>query len=845
MLRVFQFRNLACWVPVTLLLWAIWSIGGELFQWTPLTHDHPTHLFKAWHFYEKMLPEGKLRGWSHYWAFGHPFGELVPFGEELWVALFRALTFESFTWLKTYSLSLFALIALITFSAYIFASHYLGRFVGLVSALLTLWDPGGWAQMGWFWFMKFGVWANSLGISFLLLSMVALDRLAHRWSMSRFVGAAVLVAVSLIAHQVVVPFLPVFVALLLLDRWVRGLLRGRDAFHVLAAVGLGVSLSAFYLFPFLARSEQTLDLGVRGDEIEAVARRLVEGNLFYGLWTVLLTLGFVGAFVALRRQLPGAVFLAVGMGVFTLTSTDVMFSVFHLERVLPSFAKIEASRMLVGAKVLWFPLVAYGMSLPVMELARVIRSLNRPRDLISGEKGRWFLVWGLGLALLAPYVPGALNHLKKAQVQKVLPPEKVAYWEDLQVLWQVTARLRKESKELYRIAYELPWHDHIATIAPVFDDTWMYKIGYTPTQAFRAMPMQFGEVLFQKMMVKYVVSERNLDASHYRLQGVFGRLKLYEFLDYQGDPGVLLGPGEARVREFTPERIVIETRGTTEQSRLQLFVAGTDRWRARAGDRELPITAAPVEGAQDPFLMEVPARSGEVVFGYELRREDWVGRMASLTGMLGLASYLGFRAFAPRRYQRFKAVLSAGLSSVHSKGRARLLLFGGLFVMSAALVSGGVVVARRIQTRELMLSRTSLFKELPAGALSLDGKVCQETAPLVFQCNSERVEAVRSSGHFTHLCLSAPSGRELSYEAKRRLGKAITGRYESRNGSGHIQLEVGDRVVGSLASRPPLLGYQLLRFDTSLEADTVQLVRLKVQGAALHCFDFAIEPLTP
>src|SRR5690606_11882224 len=78
--RLGQFAKKALgWAPLIIVSAVVWSVAGPLLDHTPLTHDHPTHLFKAWHFYEKMLPEFRLRGFSHYWVFGHPAGELVPF----------------------------------------------------------------------------------------------------------------------------------------------------------------------------------------------------------------------------------------------------------------------------------------------------------------------------------------------------------------------------------------------------------------------------------------------------------------------------------------------------------------------------------------------------------------------------------------------------------------------------------------------------------------------------------------------------------------------------------------------------------------------------------------------
>ena len=71
----------------------------------PLSHDHPVHLYKAWHFWEEMLLDGRLRGWSSYWFFGYPAEELYPIGPDIWVALFRLVTLGLVSWETTYGLA--------------------------------------------------------------------------------------------------------------------------------------------------------------------------------------------------------------------------------------------------------------------------------------------------------------------------------------------------------------------------------------------------------------------------------------------------------------------------------------------------------------------------------------------------------------------------------------------------------------------------------------------------------------------------------------------------------------------------------------------------------------------
>ena len=835
------FVKLVEWAPALIVAGVVWGLSAPLLHHTPLTHDHPTHLFKAWHFYEKMLPEFRLRGFSHYWVFGHPAGELVPFGEEIWVALFRALTFEQFSWMRTYSLSLIGLIGLIASSAYIFAKRYFGPFVGMISALFVVWDPGAWAQMGWEWFMRMGVWPNSLGVALLLLSVVALESVMDRFTLHRFVIAALLVASSLLTHQITLVFLPIFLVLMCLDRWVGGRLRASSIKNGFAAVVLGAGLSAFYVLPMVSRGHLTIDLGVAGVPLENVGERLVDERLFHGLWQVLVPIGFVGGFVALKRRIPGAVFLSVGIGLFVLASTDFAFTVLHLERVLPLLTKVEASRMLVGARVLWFPLVAYGMSLPFEAFWTFVREKQAaPRPFFRTLEWRWVAVWGLALLLLSPYVPSAVEKLYRAQVKKTLPPENVAFFQDLKQLWATTRSLREKDESLYRIAYDLPMHDHIATLAPVFDDTWIYKVGYTPTQTFVQFPMYFDDELFRKLMVKYVVSQRSLPKRSFELMHQFGDLRLYRFLRYDGRPFQLEGDGTARVLQFAPERIVLKMQGTSEGSRLELFVSHLDHWRATLNGQQLPISPTTAKGPHDPFLMAVPVRDGELIFDYIPRLPDVLGRVASIASVISFGGWTVLRRARkkgdspPLFAQRTIDWLRDKRRTLRLTGKARVL------ALALSLLALGGLLWQRTQSRTALVSTTSLFRSVPAGTLTLDEQPCKETQPLVFSCGSKKEVAAKwvSGLYGSHLCMSAPQEGVLTYRRTVRFHEALRGRYDPSSARGRISVRFGQEPPLVVPARPRDQGQQFLRFDTRKYAGTDRELLIEVHGSALHCFDF-------
>lgn len=818
------------WWAYALLVWAVCDVAGPLLRTTPLTHDHPSHIFKAWHFYEKMLPTGRLRGFSHYWAFGFPSGELVPIGEELWVALFRAVTLGHFSWLRTYSLALFGLLALVTFSGYRLARRFFGVLPGLFAGLLMLWDGGGWAQSGWNWMMEYGVWPNTLGICFILLALASLDELAETASRGRLLRAGLLMAAAFLSHQVAVPFFPILVALSFADRWFRGALTRERALWVLAACGLGVALSGFYLLPMLARAPLTLDLGTAGTTPADVAQRMIDQNLFLGLWGAFIPLGFVGAVVALKRRIPGAFLLSAGTGIFVLLSTDLMFSWAHVERILPNLTKVEASRMLVGAKILWFPLVAYALSLPFEGIAVFLRTFKRrPTSAVRNLELRPILAWAAVLALMLPYAGPLVTKLRTVQVTKQIPPENVPFWDDLRPLWEYTADLRRATREHYRIAYDvrLQMHNHLPTLAPVFDDTPIYKVGYTPTQAFWAFPMYSDPRLFRAASVKYLVTDVKPDTNEFRHLKQFGSLGLYAFNAYDSRPFTLIGTGHAELLEFAPERIRIRLKNVAQGARLKIHVANMDHWQAELNGERVRIVSAPILDVEDPMLMEVPAGDGEIDLRYVARASDVVGAVTTL-GALPALFFVGW--VRRRRAQWIE--------------RLTLPAHTWRFVTSAGVVGALVCIVWRLWSGTALVFPESVFRKLGSGELTLDGERCSGNGRLAWRCGAAgAISAERISGLYgTHLCWNAPQGHSLELRQEVVAGEFVSGRYDVRGDQGSIEAWMNGKSLGRTLARGAEQGLQFLQFDTRAHAGKHVTLRIKIDGSPLHCFDFRLVP---
>ena len=115
----------------------------------PLSHDHPVHLYKAWHFWDEMLLSGRLRGWSSYWFFGYPAEELYPIGPDIWVALFRVGTLGLFSWDTTYGLAFVGVFALAAYAMYSFGKRYFTAGAGFIAAMLWIFDRGDYREGGW------------------------------------------------------------------------------------------------------------------------------------------------------------------------------------------------------------------------------------------------------------------------------------------------------------------------------------------------------------------------------------------------------------------------------------------------------------------------------------------------------------------------------------------------------------------------------------------------------------------------------------------------------------------------------------------------------------------------
>ena len=857
----------------------------------PLSHDHPVHIFKAWHFWTEMLGRGRLRGWSHFWGFGFPSGELTPFGADAWVAVWRVLTLAQLPWLRTYGVAFAAVLTFATMAMFVFTRRFFGPAAGVLAALLMLLDPGEWAEGGWMWHTTFGVWPVTLAMSFVLLSLVKLCDVLWRERVGDIVLAGLLMAAALLVHQLPLVVYAIVVPLLVLHRWLSGPAaasgqagqartaepgategpserrpdaagRVHPVLRVALACALGGGLAAFYLVPMLARNDLTQDLGVLGVSRDALGQQIAGCNLFGRMWPPLFVLGGVGAALAWRSERGAGLLLPMAALAFVLLATNSLIIDVHVERLVPGLIKIEARRALLVARSMWIALAAHAV-VTLFHLAVPARAPGAPRG-----RRRWVALLVL-LVLVSPLAWPVAREIGRTQIVKtVQTPDSTAFWSDLSSLLAWSAQLPRKSGEVHRVAYALPMHDHLSTLAPVFDGTWIYKVGYTPAQQFNRFPMSDEPALLEELGIEYVVSDHDYVGAgnpDFTLDRTFGALRVYRFARHRPTPWSMVGPGHAELIRLDPERLRIRVNGTHgggAPSRLKLDVAAHPRWRATLDGHELPISMVAAHDAEYPFLMEVPVHDGVLELRYVLRAADWLGLVITWLALFGLGGLACVRAGGPVRDGRERAwrrawfvgvrraaAVAAGWTRARVAGRMR----GGL-ALGALLVALGLgawarlgnPLAPPLQPRSMFGLPGSGTSGVRAGSVSLElgGAACLRDGHAAWQCGAAgRVEGmVRSGLYGAHVCMAAPTDKPLVVTAEGPVPRFVTGRYDPGEGEGRIRVEVGGREVGNLATRDQSQGLQFFQFDTRADTGRVLPVRTTFEGAALHCFDVAPVP---
>jgi uncharacterized membrane protein len=248
--------------PLAVIVVALAVLAPLLVGQMPLSHDHPVHLYKGWHFWQEMLLRGRLRGWSSYWFFGYPAEELYPIGPDLWVAALRVATLGVFSWETTYGLAFVGVFALAAYSLYSFGRRYFGATAGVIAGLIWILDMGDYREGGWSYTVDWAVWVQILANAFAMLTLGRLQDVLERGRPRDYVTCGLLFAAALLSHPMNIMVLACGLPLLLLARALaEGRPLGREIARSGGALLLGAAVAGFWLLPMLTRSSWTTDIG--------------------------------------------------------------------------------------------------------------------------------------------------------------------------------------------------------------------------------------------------------------------------------------------------------------------------------------------------------------------------------------------------------------------------------------------------------------------------------------------------------------------------------------------------------------------------------------------------------
>jgi hypothetical protein len=518
----------------------------------PFAHDHPVHLHKAWLFFEDIIWRGKLSGWSSFWAFGYPAGELYPPGTDLWVSLFRILSLGHSSWEISYAWAFAGFFAFGGYALFRWGARWFSPVAGFAAACFWLLDSGGISEGGWIYTVQFGVWAQALGLAFFVLGLAHLKPLLETskgiaWK--PILCSSVWFGLGLLTHQTNVLLMALGLGCICLARiadmggiWRHGgnywRTAARDIWRIALVGGLGLALAAFWLCPMLLHKSWTNNIGKPGISLSLVWHRLwTTGSVFDRGWAVVSCLAILGLILGWRKYRSWVLFLALFAATFFFFGTTAAYEWLSLASISPDFTKLIYHRLLIPAKIAVFLLAGLG-------LQQIWTCRTNPLDFATGRvQWRAIAQYGLALGLTGWAIFTAVGQFYTLRT-KGLAALRLAYPDDY---WQQNYRQftnwatnqKKLESDFYRIAIIANRNDHRLMGSSVIHRTPLYKMGYTPVKLFRHFPeerldlnVEEMAVLLRKLSIKYAVSTVPLKHPLMQRKARWGNLYLFRFVDY-------------------------------------------------------------------------------------------------------------------------------------------------------------------------------------------------------------------------------------------------------------------------------------------------------------------------
>jgi len=698
----------------------------------PVNHDHPVFLFRAFNT-GNLLSSGSLTGFSPLLFAGYPANSLYPMGVDLLVCGVRGLSLGLASWEQAYCLALFLFIVSTPLAFYALGRRFAGPLAGLAAGLLSIVDRGAWMQGGWSFNLDWGVWSMGLSFSLCLWTLWALDRLAHRPGLGRFLLTAILFAGAILCHPMAVAILGVIVPLFLLVEAWRGELEAPGIWlpRVVGSLLLGIGLSAFWLIPFVCRKEWFEPLAYYWLSFPLVIRGVLDGGLLAQFSPALLLAGLIGLLLAARRGVSFAWFLLAASGLLVFFASNTFLLAFDVLDKFPALANLQLERFAYFVRAA----MLLGCGFFIAEIRRAgLDPAGRARPARSSLSRHGLRV--LATLAIAPFVlfaprVGPLPYLAPARPLSWSSESNV--YHDLRLAADFINQ--QDPETIGRIAVRSYEHDHLLMALPVYTGKPIFKLGFTPENNYRYKFESNDPDVWKALNVSHLLSVGPYNRAGLTEIRRFGKLFLYRFAGFDRSRVALAGPGSARVERDDPEALDVRLTGTGSDSKLTVYASRYALWSAEMNGVELPIEGEAIRDSP-PVFMRIAVQDGLLRLRYRAGGPEWAGSLFSSVSWL-LFIFLTVLVFATSLRERVKRLFSAWRVPVGDSLTLLVLALAAIILVAVLirlLLPGGVDFPGRTNISDLgrMISKASAQVVRPGGQQNcqpFDGRIIRCPGP--------------------------------------------------------------------------------------------------------------------
>jgi hypothetical protein len=635
------FKNLrrsGRWIaPLGVCLVAALMMPDVLFGDRPVSHDHPVHFFKAWQFEGSLLARGELFGWSNRLFAGYPVNYLYPIGPDLWVTLFYALGAGMLSMSQAYSVAFFGCFAFSGYAVYRLGERVTGsHLIGFVAGALFLTDSGSFRYGGWAYTVEYGVWPQTLSLSFALLAIARLQELLEGRSWRPVALYGLFMGLALLCHPMPLLLFPL-VVVLAVGLHMANAMRGETIAQVGPGMGLwrlaiahivGAVIAAAWLLPFFSVKSMADRYGVPWLSSYQIASRLMSGDLFEGTAPVLWVATVAGCVMlwrsdALQRRfLPWLMLALLAVGISSIADE------LHFDAFTDAVSHIQFSRVTILMK----PFIFVAAAVAVVGACRWLMPEGEPPTSIEARWRRAVTVGCLAL-VLAPIGAAFGVHFYTTSLDRELKTlSERGDQEDRDALVSYL-NAQPSVGPLERVAFLTSFHEHGAIDIATSLTRPVYKTGFTPCSNYLYKMRSGSPSLLEQLSVRWVVSTKDKAEKVFEEEARFGRYRLYRFTRFDVNPLVVKGSGEVTLVRFDDEEIVVDA-GPDAGGFLRLPVSWFPRWTATRDGASVPLEAwaHPADKKRTGFI-SAPLAPGRTIFRFE--RSD-LDRYAPLLLPLGL-----------------------------------------------------------------------------------------------------------------------------------------------------------------------------------------------------------------